>query len=176
MATRRPRWPPWITVARLPSSIRTPSSNFAALAEHVSEYSRVALAGEVLRRVVADYGQRNQGPILSLAGQNFSTLTDEAFDGLVVDLEGDKQLLLAKRRNGEMLRLGELSEGTVDQLYLALRLAGVQHHLSRGAKNPPCIPDDLLFNRDYEQVGEDHRRVLGAAAQMVLDTREAQGE
>ena len=145
---------------------------FAALAEHVSEYSRVALAGEVLRRVVADYGQRNQGPILSLAGQNFSTLTDEAFDGLVVDLEGDKQLLLAKRRNGEMLRLGELSEGTVDQLYLALRLAGVQHHLSRGAKNPPVILDDLLVNFDDERAAAALRLCaeLGQQAQVLLFT------
>lgn len=145
---------------------------FAALAEHVSEYARVALAGEVLRRVVADYGQRNQGPILSLAGQNFSTLTDEAFDGLVVDLEGDKQLLLAKRRNGEMLRLGELSEGTVDQLYLALRLAGVQHHLSHSSENPPVILDDLLVNFDDERAAAALRLCaeLGQHTQVLLFT------
>jgi len=145
---------------------------FAALAEHVSEYARVALAGKVLRRVVADYGQRNQGPILSLAGQNFSTLTDEAFDGLEVDVEGERQLLLAKRRNGEMLRLGELSEGTVDQLYLALRLAGVQHHLSHSTENPPVILDDLLVNFDDARAAAALRLCakLGQQAQVLLFT------
>jgi len=89
-----------------------------------------------------------------------------------VDLEGDKQLLLAKRRNGEMLRLGELSEGTVDQLYLALRLAGVQHHLSRGAKNPPVILDDLLVNFDDERAAAALRLCaeLGQQAQVLLFT------
>lgn len=158
---------------------------FAALAEHVSEHARVALAGEVLRRVVADYGQRNQGPIMECAGRNFRTLTDGAFDGLLTDLDGDKQLLLARRRNGEVLHLDELSEGTVDQLYLALRLAGVEHHLDRSDKSPPVILDDLLVNFDdaraasalrlFAELGQrlqvllfTHHRHLGELAEAVL--------
>lgn len=145
---------------------------FAALAGHVSEYARVALAGEILRRVVADYGQRNQGPIMGLAGRNFRTLTDGAFDDLLTDLDGDKQLLLARRRNGEILHLDELSEGTVDQLYLALRLAGVEHHLERSAANPPVILDDLLVNFDDARAASALRLFadLGRRAQVLLFT------
>jgi len=145
---------------------------FAALAGHVSEYARFALAGEVLRRVVADYGQRNQGPIMGLAGRNFRTLTDGAFDDLLTDLDGDEQLLLARRRNGEILHLDELSEGTVDQLYLALRLAGVEHHLDHSAKNPPVILDDLLVNFDDARAASALRLFadLGQRAQVLLFT------
>jgi uncharacterized protein YhaN len=145
---------------------------FAALAEHVSEYARVALAGVVLRRVVADYGQRNQGPILLLAGRNFAALTDGAFDHLLVDVDGDKQVLIAGRRNGEALRIGELSEGTVDQLYLALRLAGVEHHLDRVTANPPIVLDDLLVNFDDARASAALRLFaqLGRRTQVLLFT------
>lgn len=145
---------------------------FAALAEHVSEYARVALAAEVLRRVVADYGQRNQGPIVVFASRNFCTLTDGAFEGLLTDLDGDKQVLLARRRNGEILHTAELSEGTVDQLYLALRLAGIEHHLARAAASPPIILDDILVNFDDERAAAALRLFaeLGSRAQILLFT------
>jgi len=145
---------------------------FAALAEHVSEYARVALAAEVLRRVVADYGQRNQGPIVEFASRNFSTLTDGAFEGLLTDLDGDKQVLLAKRLNGEFLHTAELSEGTVDQLYLALRLAGIEHHLARAAASPPIILDDILVNFDNDRAAAALRLFaeLGSRAQVLLFT------
>jgi hypothetical protein len=122
--------------------------------------------------VVADYGQRNQGPILQLAGRNFSALTDAAFDGVIVDLQGDKQLLLAKRRNGEHLHLAELSDGTVDQLYLALRLAGVEHHLDHSAQSPPLVLDDLLVNFDDARAAAALRLFakLGERTQVLLFT------
>lgn len=145
---------------------------FAALADHVTEYARVALAAEVLRRVVADYGQRNQGPIVEFASRNFSTLTDGAFEGLLTDLDGDRQVLLAKRLNGEILHTAELSEGTVDQLYLALRLAGIEHHLARAAASPPVILDDILVNFDDDRAAAALRLFaeLGSRAQVLLFT------
>jgi len=145
---------------------------FAAVAEHVSEYARVALAVEVLRRVVADYGQRNQGPIVEFASRNFRMLTDGAFDSVFTDLVDDKQLLLARRRNGEVLHSDQLSEGTVDQLYLALRLAGVEHHLTRSAKSPPVILDDILVNFDDARAASALRLFaeLGRRAQVLLFT------
>ena len=108
---------------------------FATLAENVSEYARVALAGEILRRVIGDYGERNQAPILKLAARNFGVLTDGAFIGLLADLDGDRQLLLAERQNGERLRVGELSEGTVDQLYLS----GHPQAQRRGMSEEPFV-------------------------------------
>jgi len=145
---------------------------FAALADYVSEYARVALAAELLRRVVADYGQRNQGPIVEFASRNFSTLTDGAFEGLLTDLDGDKQVLLAKRLNGEILHTAELSEGTVDQLYLALRLAGIEHHLAGATASPPVILDDILINFDDDRAAAALRLFaeLGSRAQVLLFT------
>jgi uncharacterized protein YhaN len=120
----------------------------AQLADHVHEYARLALGGELLRRVVADYGQRHQGPIVARASDTFARLTDGAFSELVVDISGDGQVLLAKRQNGEFLRVAQLSEGTLDQLYLALRLAGIWHHLDNSDESLPVVLDDLLINFD----------------------------
>ena len=145
---------------------------FAAVAGHVGEFARVALAAEILRRVVAEYGQRNQGPILELAAGNFVALTDGAFADLQVDIDGGKQLLLARRQNGEVLHLTELSEGTVDQLYLALRLAGLEHQLGLATRCPPVILDDLLVNFDDERAASALRLFarIGRQAQVLLFT------
>jgi len=49
--------------------------------------------------------------------------------------------------NGDTLGVEGLSEGTRDQLYLALRLASLERHV--GANEPlPLIVDDLLVNFD----------------------------
>jgi uncharacterized protein YhaN len=145
---------------------------FSVVAQHVSEYARVALAVEVLRRVMSDYGRRNQGPILEYASKNFGTLTDEAFDALVPDYTGDQQVLLARRVNGEYMHLSELSEGTVDQLYLALRLAGIEHHLSQAGASPPIVLDDILVNFDDDRASAALRLFadLGEHAQVLLFT------
>ena len=145
---------------------------FAVTAGHVSEFARVSLAAEVLRRVVSDYGQRNQGPILEFASRNFSTLTDGAFDALVPDYAGDRQVLLARRVNGEHLHLPELSEGTVDQLYLAMRLAGIEHHLAQATASPPVVLDDILVNFDDDRAAAALRLfvALGERAQVLLFT------
>lgn len=145
---------------------------FAVVAAHVGEFARVALAAEILRRVVADYSQRNQGPILELAAGNFVVLTDGAFTDLQVDIDGERQLLLARRKNGEVLHLTELSEGTVDQLYLALRLAGLEHHIGLATHFPPVILDDLLVNFDDERAASALRLFarIGQQAQVLLFT------
>jgi len=144
----------------------------SVVARHVSDYARVALAAEILRRVVADYGQRNQGPIIAFASRNFSTLTDGAFDALLTDYAGDRQVLLARRANGEHLHIDQLSEGTVDQLYLALRLAGIEHHLSQAAAGPPVVLDDILVNFDDARAAAALRLCadLGGRAQVLLFT------
>ena len=124
----------------------------ARTAQLLDEYTKVALASALLKRVVSAYGEQHQRPILDDAADTFRSLTLGAFEALVVDSEAGKQVLLAKRRNGELLRTGELSSGTRDQLYLALRLAGVRHHLERVEEPLPLILDDLLVNCDDDRV------------------------
>jgi uncharacterized protein YhaN len=102
----------------------------------------------VLRKVIADYGERHRGPMLDRAGEIFSRV---AFTQLVTEVLGEKQVLLARRHNDELRATAELSDGTRDQLYLALRLAGIEYQLEHLAEPLPVVFDDALVNFDNER-------------------------
>jgi uncharacterized protein YhaN len=46
--------------------------------------------------------------------------------------------------------VGALSQGTADQLYLALRLAAIEHQ-ARGGARLPLVLDDVLVHFDEER-------------------------
>jgi uncharacterized protein YhaN len=123
----------------------------ALVAGYASEFARAAVAAAVLRKAVADYGERHREPMLERAGKAFVKLTAGAFTELVPEVAGDRQVLLAKRRNGELLATGQLSDGTLDQLYLALRVAGIEYQLDHLDERVPVVLDDLLVNFDDER-------------------------
>lgn len=143
----------------------------ASLANATDTYARVAIASEVLRQVVADYGRQHKAPIIDRAIALFSQITEDAFRGLVVDVDGERRLQ-ACRRNGQYHDLDELSDGTLDQLYLALRLAGIEHHLDRITEPVPVVLDDALVNFDDNRAAAaiDVLADLGQRTQVLLFT------
>lgn len=85
------------------------------------------------------------------AGQLFGELTGGSFAGLCVDFDGGDRAVLRGVRPGEgatgTVGVEGMSEGTRDQLYLALRLASLERALE--AQEPlPLILDDILVNFD----------------------------
>jgi uncharacterized protein YhaN len=120
----------------------------AQLRPAVAQYLRLRLASEVLQQAIESYREKHQGPILTRASELFSRLTLGGHSGLTSDFgDDDKPVLVAIRRNGERVHVGGLSDGTRDQLYLALRLAAIEHHVKTVAPCP-VIFDDLLINSD----------------------------
>ena len=87
--------------------------------------------------------------------------------------------MFGKRANGEEVPVaglkeaprGGLSEGTRDQLYLALRLAYVEDYAAR-AEPAPFIADDLFTSFDDARTAHGLRALadVGATAQCVLFT------
>jgi len=101
-----------------------------------------------LRTAIERYRQEKQGPLLARASSIFSTLTLGRFSRLLVDYEGDKPTLAGLREEGqEVVPVDGMSEGTVDQLYLALRVAAVEDAVRSGARLP-FLADDLFINFD----------------------------
>lgn len=114
----------------------------------VAQYLRLRLASEVLQRAIASYRDRHQGPILQRASQLFSRLTLGDYAALATAFgQDDNLVLVAVRQNKDQVEVAGLSDGTRDQMYLALRLAAIEHHVETVAPCP-VIFDDILINSD----------------------------
>jgi uncharacterized protein YhaN len=114
----------------------------------IRQYLRLRLASEVLQRAIESYREKHQGPVLKRASDLFSRLTLEDHRGLTTGFGDDDQpVLMAIRKTGEHVYVEGLSDGTRDQLYLALRLAAIEHHVETVAPCP-VIFDDILINSD----------------------------
>jgi uncharacterized protein YhaN len=138
----------------------------ASAVGYAADYVRTAVSAKLLRRVMAEYGERHKAPMLARAGDVYSKLTVGAFAELVPDIFGASQKLLAKRRNGDLLTTAKLSDGARDQLYLALRVAGIEYQLERLDEPVPVVFDDVLVNFDDER-SEAALGVLASLGEMT---------
>jgi uncharacterized protein YhaN len=104
----------------------------AAIRTNIDDYVRVRLSIEILQRAMDSYRVRNQRPLLIRASTVFSKLTREGFEGLgTAYSDKDEPALVAARKNGRQIGVSGLSEGTLDQLYLALRIAAIEQFVAR---------------------------------------------
>jgi uncharacterized protein YhaN len=147
----------------------------AEIEETVAAYVDLTVQETLLRAAIDVYRDRNQGPILMRAKELFADLTDGAYTGLRADVnERGETILIAEDALRRSLEINALSDGTVDALYLALRLAVVQEHNARG-EPVPFIADDLLLNLDNKRAQAALRTLaaIGASSQVLLFTHHA---
>lgn len=119
----------------------------ARMSNAAERYIKVCTAARLLRWAIERYRETKQGPMLSRAGDIFASLTLGSFARLVVDYDSEPLTLYGQRATGEHVAIVGLSDGTRDQLYLALRLAALELHLQQ-ATAMPFIADDLVINYD----------------------------
>ncbi|MDR5743855.1 AAA family ATPase [Caballeronia sp. LZ029] len=119
----------------------------AAMADAAERFVKVETASTLLKWAIDRYRERRQGPMLSRASAIFSALTLDTFSRLVVDYDRQPMALSAVRASGEHVDIAGMSEGTRDQLYLALRLAALEEHGEK-ASALPFVADDLFINFD----------------------------
>jgi uncharacterized protein YhaN len=124
-------------------------TTLAELTDRTEEYVRLSLAREVLRRCVEDYRRDNENVVLTRARDLFTALTQGRFDRLTVgtDDKGRRVLLAGRAADGSDVGVTGLSEGTRDQLYLALRLATLERHAQAG-RAMPLVLDDIAMTFD----------------------------
>jgi DNA repair exonuclease SbcCD ATPase subunit len=123
----------------------------AELRDGVERYARVRVASTLLRKEIERYREANQGPILKRASEIFVTLTLNSFKGLLPDFdEKDNPILMGVRPSNEKVSVEGMSDGTSDQLYLALRLASLELRFLEG-EPMPLILDDILINFDDDR-------------------------
>jgi uncharacterized protein YhaN len=147
----------------------------AALAAADAEQARSAMAAEaeaylirkaqvvMLKWGVEKYRQRRQNPLLARASQFFATLTLGRYTDLQIDLDDDQPRLVGLCADGaSTVTVEGMSDGTADQLFLALRLAALEQSLETGIALP-FLADDLFINFDDKRAHAGFK-VLGELA------------
>ncbi|MEX3548061.1 MAG: AAA family ATPase [Burkholderia sp.] len=143
----------------------------AAMGDTAEQYIEAATASRLLRWAIDRYRDQKQGPMLSRAGEIFASLTLGEFLRLTVDTERQPPELSARRASGRSVEVGGLSEGTRDQLFLALRIAALELQLAHKAALP-FVADDLFINFDdaRSKAGLDALRELSTRTQVLFLT------
>ena len=158
--------------ARAATEAENAQEVLAGLIRDTDEYVRVILARALLEEQIIDYRERNRGPILSRASQLFRELTLHRHTGLDTDLD-DKgvPIILAKTASGSTLDVAHLSTGACDQLYIALRLAALEHFVQQN-RRLPVILDDLFVHFDDDRTDAGLRVLQGLSehTQVILFT------
>jgi uncharacterized protein YhaN len=137
----------------------------AALARHAEEALVLHAAASLLQAALEAERTGSGSGIVARIGAVFHDLTGGAYAGVAVEEDGSEQVMVALEADGRATKaLGDLSEGSRDQLFLALRLVALQDY---AGVNPalPFIADDLL------QTFDDQRAVAALRALQDLSAR-----
>lgn len=144
----------------------------AGIRRLTERFIRVKVAARVLRDVIESYRAEHQDPVLKIASATFKELTLGSFAALRTDLDDQGQaILIGVRPDGTWVRVEGMSNGTRDQLYLALRLATLKWRLQSG-EPMPFIVDDILINFDDDRSRATLKAMaeLGEELQIILFT------
>ncbi len=141
--------------------------HLATAVSGVENYLRLRIAALILEQRIEDYRQKNQAPVLARAGVIFSRLTLGSYAGLRDELDaGGKPILLGVRPDDMEVPVDGMSDGTRDQLFLALRLATLEQHQSKG-EPMPLVMDDILLSFDDKRT----RICLAVLAELAARTQ-----
>ncbi|MHB8947364.1 MAG: ATP-binding protein, partial [Bacillota bacterium] len=146
----------------------------------VAERDILSMASELIIKA-SDQVQRRFAPALNAeVGSSVARLTGGAYP----DVRVDRGFAMTVVVDGQSHDVGNLSRGTLDQFYFALRLA-VTGLLTGGAETPPFILDDSLVHYDDEraaaalallaEVGRTHQVMLFTCHRREVTTARTMG-
>ncbi len=125
-----------------------------------ARYAALKLAATVLHKGIERYREKNQGPILARASTLFAALTGGSFIRLQIDDDDGRSVLKGVRPDGRLVATDGMSDGSHDQLYLALRLASLESWLDTH-ESVPFVVDDILLNFDDQRAAAALRELAG---------------
>ncbi len=113
------------------------------------EWLELSLAKQIITKARKQYEQNRQPKVIALASEYFAAITDNAWEQIYVSLDDRDIKILDK--GGIPLNPEILSQGTKEQLYLALRLAHIKIR-AQSHQPLPILMDDILVNFDNERM------------------------
>jgi hypothetical protein len=140
--------------------------------EGAERYTRLVIARFLADEAIRRYREAHQDPVLQRASRYLGLLTDAECTRVGVGDDTKKgPLLSAVYSTGEEKQVPELSSGTRDALYFALRLAAIEESVTRTGPMP-IVLDDVLINFDDDRSRAALRCLVTVAAtsQVLLFT------
>lgn len=131
------------------------------LQEAADEWSNLALADLLLTATRRKFEEDRQPTVIRHAEQCFREITDNRYDRLYAPI-GEQTVEVREAASGDTKGPEQLSRGTREQLYLALRF-GLIREFSEHGERLPVIVDEALINFDPERA----RRAAAAFATLA---------
>jgi len=118
----------------------------------IEQYAELRIASAVLSRAIERYREKNEGPVLKRTNQLFAAMTIGSFAGVRAEFDeyGNPYLVGVRPGDHGTVIVEGMSDGTADQLYLALRLASLEKYMEN-SEPLPFIVDDILIRFDDER-------------------------
>jgi uncharacterized protein YhaN len=135
----------------------------AELAVSLQRYRVVRTASGLIQTTLEGYVRDRQPGVLARASAAFAAVTEGRFRAVVQDAGADSDTVLVEQWDGARFTPDQLSRGTGEQLYLAIRLALVEEFAERGHALP-MIMDDCLVNFDPQRAAAMARLIAASAA------------
>jgi uncharacterized protein YhaN len=144
----------------------------AAIRQVLEEAALMHLANLLLYSSLETVERAGTSVLLTRIGELFRTITDDAYLRIEADDPGDGSARLVAVEHGfpeERKTVAELSEGSRDQLFLALRLAAIEEHVAT-APPLPFLGDDILqtFDDDRAAAAMQALLQLSESVQVIL--------
>lgn len=119
--------------------------------ELAHRWSRAAIARRLIEAAKDRFERERQPRVLRDASLSLERLTGGRYRQVRATLDAERPLEVVQADGGARAP-EELSRGTQEQLYLALRFGYVQHH-EAGGEALPLIMDEVLVNFDPQRAG-----------------------
>ncbi len=140
----------------------------AALARHADEALVLHAAHSLLQAALDRQAAAADQPLLNRISAVFRAITGGAQHGVAVEETAGTQTMVAREADGVTRKpLDQLSEGTSDQLYLALRIAALEDYAD-AAPPLPFIADDVLQTFDDPRTTATLKALLGLSAKVQV--------
>jgi DNA repair exonuclease SbcCD ATPase subunit len=154
------------------SAAQDEQNALAEITDIIETWTGIAAAERLLSAAIEAYRAQHQNPLLDRVSQTFAIATGGGFTGIALDYDdADSHRIVAVRPDGARLAIAALSEGTADQLFLALRIATIEDHAHR-ARPLPFVADDLFvtFDDSRTKAGLTLLAELGRTTQTIVFT------
>jgi uncharacterized protein YhaN len=118
------------------------------LKEATGEWIKAKIAQELLNKAISKYENTRQPEVINQATAVFSGITNSKYSKVIMRAEQSE--IVIQDAHGTSKKVNELSRGTLEELYFAMRIGLIMEYEKR-AEPMPFVMDDSFVNFDDDR-------------------------